>query len=276
MPPPESVRISTRRRRWRGSCASASRVASMWSAGGVRAGVPGPQQDRQRLPGAFGAVISEDSQRVMAVGLLPRGHGLLLLRARGHDRRVDIDRDQAAARAGRRVAGQCPRPAAGRRPALRGWPSAPAAHRAARRATSRETTGSEATGPNSSGCARSIATSARQSPPSASATARSVTIFPGLCTARAGRHRSSAAVQAAVQARDPQRPGQQQATGLGDDSGAVSGHHDLGTAGGKMHAESAFRTGADRTLDKPYSSRSKALFLSKRSSPDRCQAKARG
>ncbi len=63
----------------------------------------------------------------------------------------------------------------------------------ARRPTSRETTGSEATGPNSPGSARSIATSARQSPPSASATTRSATIFPGPCTARAGRHRSSAA-----------------------------------------------------------------------------------
>jgi hypothetical protein len=39
----------------------------------VRASVARPQQDRQRLPGAFGAVISEDSQRVMAVGLLHMG-----------------------------------------------------------------------------------------------------------------------------------------------------------------------------------------------------------
>ena len=31
-----------------------------------RARVPRPQQDRQRLSGAFDAVISEDSQRVMA------------------------------------------------------------------------------------------------------------------------------------------------------------------------------------------------------------------
>jgi hypothetical protein len=62
---------------------------------------------------------------------------------------------------------------------------------AARAAISRDTTGSEATGPNSSGCARSTATSARQSPPSASATTRSVTIFPGSCTARFARHRAS-------------------------------------------------------------------------------------
>jgi hypothetical protein len=63
-------------------------------------------------------------------------------------------------------------------------------------------------------------------------------------------------VAARVQARYPQRLDQQQATGVGDESSTVSGGHDLGTAGGKLHAESAFRTGADRSLDKPYSSSS--------------------
>ena len=58
---------------------------------------------------------------------------------------------------------------------------------------SRDTTGSEATGPASSGWERSTATSARQSPPSASATARSAMIFPGSCTARGARHRASPA-----------------------------------------------------------------------------------
>ena len=57
--------------------------------------------------------------------------------------------------------------------------------------TSRDTTGSDATGPASSGCSRSTAISARQSPPSASATARSAMIFPGSCTARGARHRAS-------------------------------------------------------------------------------------
>ena len=41
MPPPESARISTRRRRWRGSWASASRVASMWSAAVFDPALPG-------------------------------------------------------------------------------------------------------------------------------------------------------------------------------------------------------------------------------------------
>jgi hypothetical protein len=43
----------------------------------------------------------------------------------------------------------------------------------------RETVGSLATGPNTSGCARSTATSARQSPPSATAVATSSSTFPG-------------------------------------------------------------------------------------------------
>ena len=59
--------------------------------------------------------------------------------------------------------------------------------------TSRDTTGSDATGPARSGCSRSTAISARQSPPSASAAARSATILPGSCTARGARHGSRAA-----------------------------------------------------------------------------------
>ena len=208
MPPPESARIRTRRRRRRGSCASPSRVASMCSLAVFEPAFASPQQEGQRLPAALSAVVSEDGQRVMPIGFLPRGHGLLFLRARGHDRRVDIDRDQVRRprRAQRRRPG--PRPAA--RAAARAARMAFSARgaSAARRVTSRETTGSEATGPASSGCARSTATSARQSPPSATATARSVMIFPGLCTARAGRHRSSAVLQAAVQAGGPQRPDQ--------------------------------------------------------------------
>ena len=45
----------------------------------------------------------------------------------------------------------------------------------------------------SSGCSRSTAMSARQSPPSATAAARSAMILPGSCTARGVRHRESPA-----------------------------------------------------------------------------------
>jgi len=70
VPPPESARTSTRRRRYRGSCAGASRVAWMWSAAVSGPALPARSRTAS-APGAFGAVISEDSQRVMAVGPLP-------------------------------------------------------------------------------------------------------------------------------------------------------------------------------------------------------------
>jgi hypothetical protein len=64
---------------------------------------------------------------------------------------------------------------------------------AARHLTSRDTTGSDATGPARAGSPRSTAISARQSPPSVSAAARPATILPGSGTARGARHGSRAA-----------------------------------------------------------------------------------
>ena len=61
----------------------------------------------------------------------------------------------------------------------------------------RDTVGSEATGPNTSGCARSCAMSARQSPPTARLSARSSTILPGSCRVNRLRHGVSAALNAA-------------------------------------------------------------------------------
>lgn len=54
--------------------------------------------------------------------------------------------------------------------------------------SSRLIVGSEATAPNSSGWARSSAASAKQSPPSAIAKARSSTVLPGSWIDRAARH----------------------------------------------------------------------------------------
>ena len=120
--------------------------------------------------------------------------------ARGHDRRVDVDGEQAAVCTGRRVASSFPRPARAVARAARIAVSARGAS-PTKRATSRETTGSEATGPNSSGWGRSIATSGRQYPPSVSVTARSVTIFRGLCTARGCPPSFQRCVQAVVRLR---------------------------------------------------------------------------
>jgi hypothetical protein len=52
----------------------------------------------------------------------------------------------------------------------------------------RETVGSEAAGPNTPDSARTVAISARQSPPRATATARSQTIFPGSWIVVGRRH----------------------------------------------------------------------------------------
>jgi hypothetical protein len=73
--------------------------------GRVRADAASPHQERQRLTAAIGAVISKRRSAGDAHRFLPRRHEHLLLRARGHDRRVDIDGDQVALRAGRRLAG---------------------------------------------------------------------------------------------------------------------------------------------------------------------------
>jgi len=93
----------------------------------VRAGVSCPQQDRQRLPGAFGAMISEDRQRVMAIGFYtsvpPALSPSTPSRSSRQYRRSPAHRCQAPHRQ------PVPRPAPGRRPAPPGWPSAPAAHR---------------------------------------------------------------------------------------------------------------------------------------------------
>jgi len=61
---------------------------------------------------------------------------------------------------------------------------------------SRDTVGSEATCPNRSGWDRTTARSDRQSPPRAIATARSSTILPGSCVARADFHGTSCALNA--------------------------------------------------------------------------------
>jgi hypothetical protein len=60
-------------------------------------------------------------------------------------------------------------------------------------AISRDTVGSEAVGPNTCSWARTTAMSARQSPPSATAVARSSSTLPGSWIARSARHGASAA-----------------------------------------------------------------------------------
>ena len=79
-----------------------------------------------------------------------------------------------------------------------------------------------------------------------------------------------------VQAGGAQGLGEQDPAGLGNDPGSVSGHHEPGMSSDIVHVKDAFRTGVDRSLDKPYSPSSKEPFVSKRSSPRHRQAKALG
>lgn len=88
---------------------------------------------------------------------------------------------------------------------------------AARRSINRDTVGSEAMDPNISGWARSIAMSARQSPPNASVSARSAMTLPD----HGSRERPPPLQrrrQVPAQAGDAQRLQQQQPTGLRDET----------------------------------------------------------
>ena len=189
MPPAESVRTRTLRRWPRGSWARASRVVSMWSAAVfdpappvrsmIARGSPFPaapwsaKAARGWKPKVFFQVGAACSFSEWAITIVasrstvtspPSAPGAFSP-ASAHAR------SRAAARADRMAFS-----ARGRS--------------AARALTSRDTTGSDATGPASSGCSRSTAISARQSPPRATAAARSATILPGSWTARGARHRS--------------------------------------------------------------------------------------
>ena len=146
-------------------------------AGHVRPGVPGPQHDGQRFPAGPGAVAGERpaagtrTSSSTSRGAGERASTIVASRSTGtSDPSPPGARSPASAHARSRAAVRAARIARSARGAS-----------AASAMTSRETTGSEATGPASPDWARSTAISARQSPPSASVVTRSVRIFPGTC-----------------------------------------------------------------------------------------------
>ena len=247
MPPPESVRISTRRRSLRGSCASASRVTSMWSAAVFEPAFPG----RSRTASASPARRRRDRRRQSA-GDGHRSSSTSAAACSFSEQAVTIVASMSTvtrppSAPGAAPPGQFPGPRPGGGPGCADGLQRPrriagqAGHQPGdHRIRSHR--------PEQSGSARSTATSARQSPPSASATARSVTIFPGSVHRPRRPPPFQRPRQALVQARDPQRRASSRPPAWDTSSGAVSGHRDLGAAGGKMHAESAFRTGRNRTL----------------------------
>ena len=81
--------------------------------------------------------------------------------------------------------------------------------------------------------------------------------------------------QAPGQAGHPHRLPQQDRPALGDQAATIGGHRHAGGTCAIVHAKGAFGSLMDMTLDKPYSSRSKALFIPA-ISPRLTQAKTRG
>jgi hypothetical protein len=155
---------------------------------------------------------------------------------RDHDGRVDIDRDQAAVRSRRGGAGQGPGPLAGRRPGCADRAQRP------RRVSSQggDQPGYHRVGGDRAGCARSTATSARQSPPSPTATARSVIILPGSCTRPRRPVPAQPRRQSLLQAGHDGGAAQQDAARVPDQALPVSGDQQARTADGILHPESAF------------------------------------
>lgn len=193
VPPPESVRISVcRPRRSRfGSWARASLVASMWSAAVLEPALPGRSKPTTGSPDP-----SRPWSTIPISGWCPNVFFQVAV--------ASCFSECARTRTPSMSTITCPLASGAASPANRhtcSRTSARAVRSAARTRCppdaglliSRETVGSEATGPNTAGSARSRATSARQSPPSATASATSSRILPRSCTARGLRHGSSAA-----------------------------------------------------------------------------------
>ncbi len=80
--------------------------------GGVRSRVPGPEPDRDHLPGPCCAVVDKRAEGVEPEPAFERRRGVFLLGVRGDQRRVQIDhqrRIRADVRVGGVLAGQTPR-----------------------------------------------------------------------------------------------------------------------------------------------------------------------
>jgi len=101
VPPAPSVRINTVRPSWppwavHGNCANASADHADVIGGGVGPSISRPEQERQRFPGAPGAVVNEREQRVKPEASLVGRGGVFLLRVRPHQARVQIDDHRVA------------------------------------------------------------------------------------------------------------------------------------------------------------------------------------
>ena len=90
--PAPSARTSSLLRWAAGTCAIAAVRTAMWSAGGVGAGVPGPQRRGEHLLG----VVAPHPDRVVPEPALERGRRRLLLRVRRHQGGVHVEDHRVA------------------------------------------------------------------------------------------------------------------------------------------------------------------------------------
>lgn len=224
----------------------------------VRSHVAWSEQGRDRFTPGVRSVVGGPRQRVVAVGSPPRGRGVLLVRVHDHQHPVEVDGHRPVG-IGRFPWGQLPDPLAGfgprgtdrRRSFLAG---------ATRVSMRRETVGSEATDPNTAGSARSIAMSARQSPPSATANARSTSILPGSWNGPRLPPGGEYCGHGLVEANLADRFDQQERTGLRDHGPAVIPDQDMRIGPDRLlHLESASDRGGNKDLRNPHSRWSEAL-----------------
>ena len=259
MPPPESARTSTLRRRRRGSWASASRAVSMWSAAVFEPGVPGPQHDGQRLPVPVCAVVGPGGHRMKPKVFFQVGAAcsfsecaITIVASRSTVTRP-------AVRAGRGVPGQRPRPLPRRRPrgpdrlqrprqVCRQRADQPGHHRIRR---------------HRPGQARLLPQhrDIGQAVPAQRHRRRQVRDDLPRVMDRPRRPPPGQPLrQAPAQAGHPHRLPQQDRPGLGHQAPAVSGHRNPSSCVRYSSPGKCLRLGTDRTLDKPNPPRSKALF----------------
>lgn len=145
---------------------------------GVRARVPVPEQSGDGFAGPARPVADEPHQRVVTVGSLP-GRGGILLVGVGDDQDTVQVHDHLPADVRCPIASQHPGTSAHFR--SRGADSGQCFLACGGKDVDQagDRRGRRRPGPNTAGSARSIAMSARRSPPSATANARSTSILPG-------------------------------------------------------------------------------------------------
>jgi len=227
--------------------------------GRVRPSASRPQHDGQRLSAPAGAVVGEGGHGMEAERLLPRGRGLLLFRVGDHDRGVQVDGGQPAASARRRVPGQRPCPLPGRGP---GRPDGPQ--------RLRQVPGQLADQPGHHRVGRDRPRKLRllpqhrdvgQAVPAQGDRGSEVRDDLPRVVDRPRRPPPGKPLrQSPAQPGHPHRLPQQDGPGLRDQARAVRRYRHPGSTCAIVHSKSAFGSLADKIFDKPYPSRSKALF----------------